>query len=59
MMDVDWDDEVVPIPTAIILTQAINHATEHREQIKIMLTQMGIQPPDVDGWTFFEHIHNL
>lgn len=58
MVDVDWDGETISIPAAIILTQAINHATEHREQIKIMLTQIGIQPPDVDGWTFIhQYIH--
>ena len=54
MVDVDWDDEMIPIPAAIILTQAINHASEHREQIKVMLSHMGIQPPEVDGWMFID-----
>lgn len=35
----------------VVLVQAINHATEHREQIKSMLTALGMTPPDVDGWT--------
>jgi uncharacterized damage-inducible protein DinB len=42
------------IPKTIILTQAINHATEHRAQIMAILTQLGIQPPDLDGWTYFD-----
>jgi uncharacterized damage-inducible protein DinB len=34
----------------VILVQIINHATEHREQIKSMLTALGITPPSIDGW---------
>ena len=36
------------------MIQAINHATEHREQIKSMLSALGITPPDIDGWDFGE-----
>ncbi len=36
----------------VILLQAINHATEHREQIKSMLTALGVTPPEIDGWDF-------
>lgn len=42
------------IPKTIILTQAINHATEHRAQIMAILTQLGIEPPELDGWTYFD-----
>ena len=42
------------IPKTIILTQAINHATEHRAQIMAILTQLGMQPPELDGWTYFD-----
>lgn len=38
------------IPASVILVQAINHATEHRVQIATILTQLGIEPPAVDGW---------
>jgi len=34
----------------VIMVQIINHATEHREQIKSMLTALGVTPPDIDGW---------
>jgi uncharacterized damage-inducible protein DinB len=34
------------------MVQVINHATEHREQIKSMLTALGIEPPNIDGWDF-------
>lgn len=36
----------------VIMLQIINHATEHREQIKSMLTAMGITPPSIDGWDY-------
>jgi uncharacterized damage-inducible protein DinB len=36
------------------MLQVINHATEHREQIKSMLTALGVTPPSIDGWDFGE-----
>ncbi|HUE98059.1 MAG TPA: DinB family protein [Anaerolineales bacterium] len=38
----------------VIMVQIINHATEHREQIKSMLTAFGITPPSIDGWDYGE-----
>jgi uncharacterized damage-inducible protein DinB len=38
----------------VVMLQIINHATEHREQIKSMLSALGITPPDIDGWDFGE-----
>jgi len=38
----------------VVMVQVINHATEHREQIKSMLTAMGITPPSIDGWDYGE-----
>jgi uncharacterized damage-inducible protein DinB len=34
------------------MVQIINHATEHREQIKSMLSALGVTPPDIDGWDY-------
>ena len=36
----------------VVMLQVINHATEHREQIKSMLSALGVTPPDVDGWDY-------
>lgn len=41
------------MPAALLLLQAVNHGTEHRSQIATILSQLGVQPPDMDGWTFF------
>jgi len=38
----------------VIMVQAINHASEHREQICSMLTALGVTPPDLDGWAYGE-----
>ena len=43
----------------VIMTQIINHATEHREQIKSMLTSLGVEPPSIDGWDYGEAVEAL
>lgn len=52
-VQVDWDGQPRDVPKTILLTQAINHATEHRAQVMAILTQLSIQPPNLDGWTYF------
>ncbi len=42
-----------------VLLQVINHATEHREQIKSMLTALGLAAPEVDGWAYAEATNAL
>lgn len=49
---VAWGGNVWQVPASIILAQAINHATEHRAQIMMIITQQGVEPPDVDGWAY-------
>ena len=52
---ITWKDgALVQVPKAIILTQTINHATEHRTQIMAVLTQLGIEPPELSGWEYFD-----
>ena len=38
----------------VLMVQIINHATEHREQIKSMLSALGMTPPNIDGWDYGE-----
>ena len=56
MVNVDWEGTPRDVPKTILLTQAINHATEHRSQIMAILTEIGIQPPDLSGWTYFDQL---
>src|ERR671916_2304801 len=51
-LQVIWRGQSYEMPAALFLVQAINHATEHRTQIKTALTQAGITPPELDGWTW-------
>jgi uncharacterized damage-inducible protein DinB len=55
-VEIDWEGTPRDVPKTIILTQVINHATEHREQIKGLLTQLGIEPPDLQSWAYFEEM---
>jgi len=52
----DWDGQPRDVPKTVILTQVINHATEHRAQIMATMTQLGVQPPELDSWTYFEQM---
>lgn len=51
---IDWDGTPRAVPKTILLAQAVNHATEHRAHIMTILTQLGIEPPDLDGWSYFD-----
>lgn len=53
-LTVRWHGEEHRMPASLFLTQAINHATEHRAQVAAILTQLGAAPPEMDGWTFAE-----
>lgn len=39
-------------PAIIVLIQAINHAIDHSSQIATLLSQQGIEPPALDGWSY-------
>jgi uncharacterized damage-inducible protein DinB len=43
----------------VVMLQVINHATEHREQIKSMLSVLGVAPPNIDGWDYGEATNAL
>jgi uncharacterized damage-inducible protein DinB len=43
-----WGDEPYEFPEWVLLLHAAHHATEHRQQIATMLTNLGIEPPEPD-----------
>ena len=47
---------VVKYPVASLMIQAINHSTEHRTQVSTIITQLGLEPPDMTGWAYMEEI---
>ena len=53
---IDWDGTPREVPKTIILTQVITHAAEHRVQVKAILTDLGIEPLDLQSWAYFDEL---
>ena len=49
-----WRDGPYEMLATVPLVQAINHATEHRAHVMTILTQRGVELPDIDGWAYGE-----
>jgi uncharacterized damage-inducible protein DinB len=45
-----WPEMAEEYPLASLMIQAINHSTEHRTQVSTIITQLGLEPPDMTGW---------
>lgn len=45
-------DDGYSIEPWVVMVAAITHATEHREQIKSMLSAQGVTPPRLDGGAY-------
>ena len=56
-VEINWDGELRQVPKSIILTQALDHGTDHRSQIKTILTQIGIEPPELQSWDYFDQLY--
>jgi uncharacterized damage-inducible protein DinB len=39
-------------PVIIVVIQAIDHGIDHRSQIATMLSHQGIEPPELDSWSY-------
>jgi uncharacterized damage-inducible protein DinB len=46
--------EPYELPIMVPLMQAIHHATDHRSQIATVLSQLGLEPPDLSVWAYDE-----
>ena len=45
-------DDVYSIEPWVVMVEAISHAAEHREQIKSMLSTLGVTAPRLDGGAY-------
>ena len=36
----------------MLVAQTLNHGNEHRSQIATILTTIGVEPPELDGWHY-------
>lgn len=48
--------EPYELPAIVPLMQAILHATDHRSHIATVLSQVGVQPPDLSVWAYDEEM---
>jgi uncharacterized damage-inducible protein DinB len=39
---------------SVLVVQALHHGNVHREQISAILTALGIEPPDIQAWSYAE-----
>jgi uncharacterized damage-inducible protein DinB len=43
-------------PAWVVLGQVIDHGREHRSHVATILTQLGIEPPEMDMWAYGEAV---
>lgn len=46
------DGSMRVFPKGVVLAQVINHGNEHRGQACTIITALGLQPPEIDGWSY-------
>jgi uncharacterized damage-inducible protein DinB len=51
-----WGDEPYRYPAWVLLLHAAHHATEHRQQIATMLTNLGVVPPEPDPVAYWDSL---
>src|SRR2546423_4435860 len=50
----DRDGQTFDVEAGILVAQTLNHGNEHRAQIYTILTTLGLDPPELDGWAYGE-----
>lgn len=53
-VQVGEEDKAELIPAKIVLLQTIYHSNEHRTHVATLLGQLGIAPPPLSGWDFYD-----
>lgn len=55
--DVEWDGEKRHFFNWSVILQALYHGIEHRTQVKILLTNLGIDHPELAAWDYTESLY--
>ena len=42
----------VEAPVSVLTAQTLNHGNEHRSQVCTVLTTIGVEPPELDVWSY-------
>ncbi len=53
-VDLPYRGKTYRYPKRFFLVHALEHGVEHRTEIKIVLAQIGVVTPDLDGWPYSE-----
>jgi uncharacterized damage-inducible protein DinB len=53
-LEFEHEGQLERLPAWVVLLQAAYHATEHRQQIATILTNLGVEPPEPDLWAFWD-----
>jgi len=59
ILDIAYQGQHYDVPAILVLIQAITHATDHRSQIATLLSQQNIEPPEIDGWAYYDTLSQL
>lgn len=58
MLHGTYRDRPYEMRGAFLLTQAVNHATEHRAHVVSILSQRGVATPRLDSLAYFQEVGN-
>ncbi|MGH2812935.1 MAG: DinB family protein, partial [Actinomycetota bacterium] len=51
-VDLPYVGKVYRFPKSFFLVHAMEHGVEHRTEIKVALGHIGVETPDLDGWSY-------
>ena len=51
-VDLPYMGKTYRFPKSFFLVHAVEHGVEHRTEIKLTLGRLGIETPDLDGWSW-------
>ena len=53
-VNLPWHGKVYRYPMSFFLVHALEHGVEHRTEIKVTMAELGVERPDLDGWSYSE-----
>jgi len=53
-VDLPWQGKTFRYPLSFFLLHALEHGVEHRTEIKVTMAKLGVERPDLDGWSYSE-----
>jgi uncharacterized damage-inducible protein DinB len=51
-VDLPYGPKTYRFPMSFFLTHALEHGVEHRTEIRFALHHLGVDAPDLDGWSY-------